>query len=51
MLEEQGGMGCEMGGKGGQGGMGWKGETYEEKISPRNAFSFPIKGSVFVNSV
>ena len=28
-----------------------RGETNEEKISPKNAFSFPISGSVFVNSV
>lgn len=25
--------------------------TYEEKISPKNAFSLPMSGSVFVNSV
>ena len=28
-----------------------KGETNEEKMSPKNAFSLPISGSVFVNSV
>ena len=33
------------------GSSGWEGETYEEKMSPKNAFSFPIRGSVFVNSV
>lgn len=27
------------------------GETYEEQISPKKAFSLPISGSVFVNSV
>ena len=27
------------------------GRTYEEQMSPKNAFSFPISGSVFVNSV
>ena len=30
---------------------GEKGETNEEKMSPKKAFSFPISGSVFVNSV
>ena len=28
-----------------------KERTNEEKISPKNAFSFPMRGSVFVNSV
>ena len=28
-----------------------RGETNEETISPKNAFSFAISGSVFVNSV
>ena len=32
---------------------GWdvKGEAYEETMSPRKAFSFAIRGNVFVKSI
>lgn len=40
----------EVSGKSGE-GEDRKERTNEEKISPKNAFSFPMSGSVFVNSV
>lgn len=49
-----GGFDDSLGGERGRGMvLGGVGEerTNEEKISPKNAFSFPMSGSVFVNSV
>ncbi len=46
-------FGCEEVWEGGRGIEGRKEgrRTYEENMSPKKAFSFPISGSVFVNSV